>query len=54
MMRTRGTRLACTYCTVPTNFQYEVVTPRGKHLKWIPCCPACGEQPARRREKAAA
>lgn len=53
-MRSReGAKRPCVFCGTPTRFELEECGPRGAHLRWLPCCIDCGEQPARREQREA-
>lgn len=48
--RTRGAKEPCVACNRLTSFLYDVRGPKGAHVKWVPMCPACGED-VRKRNK---
>ena len=51
-MRSReGAKRPCSFCGSPTLFELAQRGPRGAHLRWLPCCVPCGEEPARREAK---
>lgn len=44
--RETGVRKPCEICKTPTMFQFEIVGPKGGHIRWADVCVHCGEQPA--------
>ena len=46
--RKRGAREGCAGCGRPTSFEYDVIGPRGAHIKWLPLCVPCGEDVRKR------